>query len=89
MRSRTKEKPEEGHPGGRRIAGKEAVSLVKHCSMLSRHSLGMVALDNVEATGVPDRDTLRGIFIHQDLSSRRKDNRCRYTLAKFPCNCKK
>lgn len=83
MRSRTEEKPEEGHPGGRRIAGKEAVSLIKHCSVLSKTQPGVVALDDMEATGVPDRDTLRGMSIHQDLSSRRKDNKCRYTLEKF------
>lgn len=65
------------------MAGKEAVSLAKQCSVLSKTQPGVVALDNMKATGVPDRDTLHGMSIHQDLSSRRKDNKGRYTLEKF------
>lgn len=40
MRRRTEEKPEEGHPGDRRRPEEEAVSLVRHWSMLSKTQPG-------------------------------------------------
>lgn len=40
MMSGTHAEPEGGRPGGRRTSEKEAVSLVKHCSLLSKMRLG-------------------------------------------------
>lgn len=56
MRSRTDEEAEEGHPGGRRTAEKEAVSSVKHSSLLSstRPGESMVIVNSVQASSVPD-----------------------------------
>lgn len=56
MRSRTNEGAEEGHPGGRRTAEREAVSSVKHSSLLNNTRPGesMVIVDSVQASSVPD-----------------------------------